>query len=108
MTKLQKFRMINMINNVSPSPKISDDSESKNNYIYHSLKKVNLMGGDSEFRKMVLLEFLKQVIKQQKYPPTIREISSHFKVSDSTIFKIMRMLERDGYIETEKNKSRAL
>lgn len=55
------------------------------------------------------LETIRIKIQQTGYPPTVRELCESLGVNSSaTAFKYMKILEEKGYIEREKEKTRAI
>lgn len=55
------------------------------------------------------LEFIRIKIQQTGYPPTVRELCESLGVNSSaTAFKYLKILEKKGYIEREKEKTRAI
>ena len=60
-------------------------------------------------RKRDILEFITQSINQRGYPPTLREIGTHFGIrSTNGVNDHLRALEKKGYLQREDLKSRAL
>jgi hypothetical protein len=61
---------------------------------------------DSEKR---VLEYMKQVIDEKGYPPTVREIGEALGIkSTSSVHKTLTQLEKKGYIKKDIAKPRAL
>lgn len=55
------------------------------------------------------LQVIKKLIKERGYPPTVREIGKLVGVSSSaTSYKYLTILEKKGYIQRKKGKSRAI
>jgi len=59
-------------------------------------------------KQNAILTFIQQYIKDQGYPPTIREIARIFEITAKGAYDHMKALEKKGYIKTEKNRSRAM
>ena len=59
-------------------------------------------------RQAEVLDFLKFYILEHKYPPTIREIASHFKISVKGAYDHLKALEKKGIITCDNNRSRAI
>lgn len=60
-------------------------------------------------RQREILGFITQSIGQRGYPPTLREIGTHFGIrSTNGVNDHLRALEKKGYLQREDLKSRAL
>jgi repressor LexA len=60
-------------------------------------------------RQREILNFLTESIKRRGYPPTLREIGTHFGIrSTNGVNDHLRALEKKGYLQREDLKSRAL
>jgi len=60
-------------------------------------------------RQREILEFITQSIEERGYPPTLREIGTHFGIrSTNGVNDHLRALEKKGYLQREDLKSRAL
>ena len=60
-------------------------------------------------RQEQVLRFITESIKDQGYPPTLREIGAHMGIrSTNGVNDHLRALERKGYLTREDMKSRAL
>jgi repressor LexA len=60
-------------------------------------------------RQREILEFISQSISERGYPPTLREIGTHFGIrSTNGVNDHLRALEKKGYLQREDLKSRAL
>ncbi len=60
-------------------------------------------------RQREILEFITKSISRRGYPPTLREIGSHFGIrSTNGVNDHLRALEKKGYLQREDLKSRAL
>ncbi|MCK4667326.1 repressor LexA [Candidatus Dependentiae bacterium] len=55
-----------------------------------------------------ILNFIKDFILKNGYPPTIREIADHFKVYIRAAQDHLKALEKKGYIVREKGKTRSI
>lgn len=60
-------------------------------------------------RQRQVLDFISDSIRKRGYPPTLREIGSHFGIrSTNGVNDHLRALEKKGYLQREDLKSRAL
>lgn len=60
-------------------------------------------------RQQEILDFISKSIAKRGYPPTLREIGSHFGIkSTNGVNDHLRALEKKGYLQREDLKSRAL
>lgn len=60
-------------------------------------------------RQQTVLEYIQTSIRQNGYPPTLREIGSHFGIrSTNGVNDHLRALERKGFLTRQDMKSRAL
>jgi len=60
-------------------------------------------------RQHEILDFITKSISKRGYPPTLREIGSHFGIrSTNGVNDHLRALEKKGYLQREDLKSRAL
>jgi repressor LexA len=60
-------------------------------------------------RQREILDFISDSIRKRGYPPTLREIGSHFGIkSTNGVNDHLRALEKKGYLHREDLKSRAL
>src|SRR6185295_4397818 len=60
-------------------------------------------------RQREILEFISRSIGERGYPPTLREIGTHFGIrSTNGVNDHLRALEKKGYLQREDLKSRAL
>jgi repressor LexA len=65
--------------------------------------------GDLTERQREVLDFISGSINRCGYPPTLREIGSHFGIrSTNGVNDHLRALEKKGYLQREDLKSRAL
>src|SRR5205807_4211775 len=60
-------------------------------------------------RQREILDYLKNMLKEKAYPPTVREIGLAIGLSSSsTVQNHLNTLERKGYIKRDPAKSRAI
>jgi repressor LexA len=60
-------------------------------------------------RQREILDFINRSISRRGYPPTLREIGSHFDIrSTNGVNDHLRALEKKGYLQRDDLKSRAL
>lgn len=59
-------------------------------------------------RQREILEFIRQFMTRVGYPPTVREIGSHFGFVPRSVFDHLKALERKGYLRRDPAKSRSL
>ncbi len=60
-------------------------------------------------RQRAILEFIEEVIDEEGYPPTVREICKRFRISSPRgVSDHLGALERKGFIEREAGKARGL
>lgn len=56
-----------------------------------------------------VLSFIKKYIQKQSYPPTVRDIVTHFKFrSLNSVVKYLKILEKKGHLRRQPHSSRAL
>ena len=66
------------------------------------------MPGNLSAKQQLILDYLKKQIRQQGYPPTVREICTAVGLSStSTVHSHLETLERKGYIRRNPQKNRA-
>ena len=58
-------------------------------------------------RQRMILNFIAQYTDDNTYPPTVREICDHFKISLRAVQDHIFALERKGYLSSEPKKSRS-
>ena len=63
---------------------------------------------DPTKRQIEVLGFLKSFLNGHKYPPTIREIATHFDISIKGAYDHVKALEKKGFITCDNNRSRAI
>jgi repressor LexA len=59
-------------------------------------------------RQREVVEFIRDYIQEHSYPPTIRDIASHFSVSVKAAFDHVKALEKKQVIKSDMNRSRSL
>ncbi len=59
-------------------------------------------------RQREVLDFIRGFMTRMGYPPTVREIGSHFGFVPRSIFDHLKALERKGYLRRTASKSRSL
>ncbi|MFA5519956.1 MAG: repressor LexA, partial [Spirochaetota bacterium] len=59
-------------------------------------------------KQQTILNFLKESINENGYPPTVREVGDRFKITVKGAYDHLKAIEKKGYIKTEQNKSRAI
>jgi len=50
-------------------------------------------------RQRETLEWIKSFIREHGMPPTVREIGAAFGIKSSSVFDLLKVLERKGYLE---------
>ena len=55
-----------------------------------------------------IYEFIREVIKDSGFPPTVREIGDKFGITVKGAYDHLKAIEKKGFIKTEQNKSRAI
>ena len=59
-------------------------------------------------RQREILDFVRNFMTRVGYPPTVREIGSHFGFVPRSVFDHLKALERKGYLRRDPAKSRSL
>lgn len=60
-------------------------------------------------KQQEILDYMKQIILQRGYPPSVREIGEAVKLkSTSSVFAHLETLEKNGYIRRDPTKPRAI
>jgi repressor LexA len=59
-------------------------------------------------RQMETLEWVKDFIREHGMPPTVREIGAAFKIKSSSVFDLLTVLERKGYLRRGDRGARSL
>ena len=57
-------------------------------------------------RQQQIFDWMKGFIRQHRMPPTVREIGHAFGIKSSSVFELLKALERKGYIKREPRKAR--
>ena len=59
-------------------------------------------------RQQEILDFINEYVQENGFPPSVREIGSHFGVYPATIQDHISALERKGYLQKKRFQSRTL
>lgn len=59
-------------------------------------------------RQQAVLQFIKDFIAQKKYPPTLREIAAHFKISAKASYDHLKALAKKNYLKMHGPFSRSI
>jgi repressor LexA len=59
-------------------------------------------------RQREVLNFIREFIRLNRYPPTIREIATNFRFSVKGSYDHVKALEKKGYLRCHENRSRAI
>jgi repressor LexA len=59
-------------------------------------------------RQRETLQWVKNFIRENHMPPTVREIGEAFGTKSSSVFELLEALERKGYITREPRKARSI
>lgn len=59
-------------------------------------------------RQRETLDWVKHFIHEKQMPPTVREIGEAFGTKSSSVFDVLKALERKGYISREPRKARSI
>jgi repressor LexA len=59
-------------------------------------------------RQQEVLDFLKDYIEKNSYPPTVRETAKAFSISVKGAYDHIKALEKKGFIRLQENRSRAM
>jgi repressor LexA len=59
-------------------------------------------------KQKAVLDFIKEYIEKNKYPPTIREAAEKFKISVKGSYDHIKALEKKKYLKCRMNRSRAI
>src|SRR5438445_959493 len=77
--------------------------------IEHKKHPEEVMGEVLTSRQREILDYLRQMLRDKAYPPTVREIGQAIGLSSSsTVQNHLNTLERKGYIHRDPAKSRAI
>lgn len=59
-------------------------------------------------KQVAILKYIEGYIRDQGYPPTIREIGEEFEITAKGAYDHLKAIEKKGFIKCEKNRSRAI
>ena len=59
-------------------------------------------------RQKEVLTFIADFSDENQFPPTVREISDHFKISLRAVQDHLAALQKKGYLTTEQKRSRSI
>ena len=59
-------------------------------------------------KQQLILNFIREIINNCGFPPTVREIGDKFGITVKGAYDHIKAIEKKGYIKTENNKSRAM
>ena len=59
-------------------------------------------------RQQAILDFIDEYVKENSFPPSVREIGAHFSIYPATVQDHISALERKGYLQKKKFQSRTL
>jgi repressor LexA len=59
-------------------------------------------------RQKEIFIFIKDYVNEHRYPPTVREVATHFCISVKGSFDHIRALKKKNYVRCDLNRSRAL
>ena len=59
-------------------------------------------------RQQETLDWVKEFIREHGMPPTVREIGAAFDIKSSTVFELLKTLERKGYLRRGDRGARSL
>ena len=59
-------------------------------------------------KQFKIFEFIKDFIKENRYPPSMREVGKQFDITVRAVSDHFKRIEKKGYIERESGKSRAI
>ena len=59
-------------------------------------------------RQRAVLEFIRDFVREQGLPPTVREIGEHFGLDPHAAHDHLKALERKGYLKRDSSKARSL
>jgi repressor LexA len=59
-------------------------------------------------RQQTILDFIDQYVKDNGFPPSVREIGKHFGIYPATVQDHITALERKGYLQKKRFQSRTL
>jgi repressor LexA len=59
-------------------------------------------------KQQAILDFIQEYMEEHQYPPSVREIGSHFGVYPATVQDHISALERKGFLQKQRFQSRSL
>ena len=59
-------------------------------------------------RQREVFDFIREFIRINRYPPTIREIATNFRFSVKGSYDHVKALEKKGFLRCHENRSRAI
>lgn len=59
-------------------------------------------------RQAEILNFIQDFFAEKGFPPTVRDIGSHFQMASSSSFSHLKALEKKGYLRREPHRSRSI
>ncbi len=62
------------------------------------MRKSRNESGDLTHRQREILDWVKGFIREHSLPPTVREIGGAFDIKSSTVFGLLKALEKKGYV----------
>ena len=59
-------------------------------------------------KQLKVFDFIVDHVKKERIPPTVREISEACETVGSNVHRMLRLLEREGYIKVHTAKPRGI
>ncbi len=59
-------------------------------------------------KQLRLYDYINKHIDKERVPPTVREIAKEFGCVHSNVHRMLKLLERDGYIKVHPAKPRGI
>lgn len=59
-------------------------------------------------KQLRLYDYINSHIEKERVPPTVREIAKEFGCVHSNVHRMLKLLERDGYIKVHPAKPRGI
>ena len=59
-------------------------------------------------KQLRLYDYINYHIEKERVPPTVREIAKEFGCVHSNVHRMLKLLERDGYIKVHPAKPRGI
>ena len=59
-------------------------------------------------KQLRLYDYINKHIEKERVPPTVREIAKEFGCVHSNVHRMLKLLERDGYIKVYPAKPRGI